>query len=44
MKELNKIQVVDKNSLEIENEKIRDYAGEVEKIGKLSIGGQIRET
>ena len=44
LKELNKIQGVNKNSHEIKQEILRDYAGEFEIFGKLSIGDQIRET
>ena len=44
LKELYKFQVVDKNILEIKNEILRDYAGEFETVGKISIGDQIRTT
>ena len=43
-KELNKIQVVDKNLQESNIEILRDYPGEFEIVGKLSIGDQITET
>ena len=41
-RELNKIEVIDKNLHEIENEILRDYEGEFEMVGKLSVGDQIR--
>ena len=44
MKELNKIQVINKNLHEIKNQTLRDYTGEFEVIGKLSIGIQLRTT
>ena len=44
LKELNEIQVVDKNLHKIKKEKIGDYAGEFEISGKLSIGDLICET
>ena len=44
LKQLNKIQVLDKNIHEIKDEIIGDYAGEIEMAGKLSVYDQIRET
>ena len=43
LKELNKIQVVDKNLHDVKNETLRDYGGEFEMIGNLSVD-QIRTT
>ena len=43
-KELNKIQVIDKNLHEIKNEILLDYIGEFEMVGNLKVGGQIRQT
>ena len=44
LKELNKIQVVDKNLHEIKQEILIDYEGEFEKIGNLKVGDQIIQT
>ena len=44
LKELNKIQVVNKNLHEIKQEIIKDYVGEVELVGSLKVGDQIRQT
>ena len=44
MKELNKIQVIDKNLHEIKNEILLDYTGEFEMVGNLKVGNQIRQT
>ena len=44
LKELNKIQVVNKNLHEIEQEILQDYEGEFEMIGNLKGGDQIRQT
>ena len=44
LKELYKIQVVNKKVHEIKNERLINYAGEFELFGKLSLGDQIRET
>ena len=44
LKELNKIQVVNKNLHEIKQEKLVDYTGEFEMVGNLKIGDQIRQT
>ena len=44
MKELNKIQVVDKFLHEIKHEILGDYAGEFEMVGSLKVGDQIRQT
>ena len=44
LKELNKIQVFDKNLHEIKNEKILDHVGEFEMVGNLKVGDQIRQT
>ena len=43
LKELNKIQVIDKNLHEIKQE-ILDYEGEFQMVGNLKIGDQIRQT
>ena len=42
LKELNKIQVIDKNLYEIKNEILLDYVGEFETAGNLKVGDQIR--
>ena len=44
LRELNKIQVVDKTLLEIKNEILLDYVGEFEMVGNLKVGDQIRQT
>ena len=44
LKELNKIQVVNKNLHEIKQEILLDYTGEFEMIGNLKVGDQIRQT
>ena len=44
LKELNKIQVIDKNLHEIKQEILEDYTGEFEMIGNLKVGDQIRQT
>ena len=44
LKELNKIQVIDKNLHEIKNEILLDYIGTFEMVGNLKIGDQIRQT
>ena len=44
LKELNKIQDIDKNLHEIKNEILQDYEGVFEMIGNLKIGDQIRQT
>ena len=44
IKELNKIHVFNKNLHEIKQEILIDYTGELEMVGKLSVGDQIRET
>ena len=41
LKELNKIQVVNKNLHEIKQEILQDYEGEFEMVGNLKIGDQI---
>ena len=43
-KELKKIHVVDKKLNKIRNDILRDYDGDFEMIGKLSVGDQIRTT
>ena len=43
-KDLNKIQVIDKNLHEIEQEILLDYEGVFELVDKLKIGDQIRQT
>ena len=44
LKELNKIQVMDKNLHEIKNEILGDYTGAFEMVGYLKVGDQIRQT
>ena len=44
LKELNKIQVFDKNLHEIKQEILQDYTGAFEMVGNLKVGDQIRET
>ena len=44
LKELNELQIVDKNTHEIKQEVLQDFGDEFEMIGKLSVGDQIRET
>ena len=44
LKELNKIQVIDKNLHEIKLEVLRDYNGVFELVGILKVGDQIRQT
>ena len=44
LKELNKIQVVNKNLHEIKQEILEDYVGDFEKVGNLKVGDQIRQT
>ena len=44
LKELNKIQVVNKNLHEIKQEILLDYEGEFEMVGNLQVGDQIRQT
>ena len=44
LKELNKFQVADKNLHEIKQEKLIDYTGEFEMVGRLKVGDQIRQT
>ena len=44
MKELNKIQVIDKNLHEIKHEILIDYEGVFEMDGNLKVGDQIRQT
>ena len=44
LKELNKIQVVDKTLYENKQENLGDYAGEFEMVGRSRIGDQIRTT
>ena len=44
LKEIYKIHVVDKLLHEIRKEILKDYSGEIEMIGKLSVGDQIRTT
>ena len=41
LKELNKIQVVDKKLHEIKNEILLDYTGEIKKVGSSKVGDQI---
>ena len=44
LKELNKIQVIDKNLHEIKNEILLYYVGEFKMDGDLNVGDQIRQT
>ena len=44
LRELIKIEVVDKILHEIQNEIMRDYEGDFEMVGDLKIGDQIRKT
>ena len=44
LKELNKIQIVNKNLHEIKQEILEDYEGEFEMVGTLKVGDQIRQT
>ena len=44
LKELNKVQVIDKNLHEIKQEKLLDYIGTFEMVGNLKVGDQIRQT
>ena len=44
LKELNKIEVIDKNLHEIKQEILLDYIGTFERVGNLKIGDQIRQT
>ena len=44
LKELNKIQVIDKNLHEIKNEILQDYDGTFEMVGTLLVGDQVRQT
>ena len=44
LKELNKIQVIDKNLHEIKQEILLDYIGTFEKVGNLKVGDRIRQT
>ena len=43
-RELNKIEVFDKNLHEIRNEILLDYVGAFEMVGNLKVGDQIRQT
>ena len=43
-RELNKIEVVNKNLHEIKQEILMDYAGAFEMVGNLKVGDQIRQT
>ena len=44
LKELNKIQVIDKNLHEIRHEILEGYTSEFEMVGNLKVGDQIRQT
>ena len=44
LKELNKIEVIDKNLHDIKNEIIQYYIGTFEMVGNLKVGDQIRQT
>ena len=43
IKELNKIQVINKNLHEIKQEILQDYEGEFEMVGNMKVGDQIRQ-
>ena len=43
IKELNKIQVIDKNLHDIKNEVLLDYVGKFEMVGSLKVADQIRQ-
>ena len=44
LKRLNKNQVVNETLYEFKQEVLLDYSGEFEKIGRLAIGDQIKQT
>ena len=44
LKELNKIQVVNKNLHEIKQEILLDYVAEFKTVGNLKVGDRIRQT
>ena len=44
LRQLNEIQVIDKNLREIKQEILLDYTGEFEMVGNLKVGDQIRQT
>ena len=44
LKELNKIEVIDKNLHRIKNEILQEYVGAFEMVGNLKVGNQIRQT
>ena len=44
LKELNKIEVIEKNLHEIKQEILQDYIGTFEMVGNLKVGDQIRQT
>ena len=44
IKDLNKIQVIDKNLHEIKQQILREYEGDFEMVGNLKVGDQIRQT
>ena len=44
LKELNKIEVIDKNLYENKNEILQDYDGTFEMVGTLKVGDQLRQT
>ena len=44
LKELNKIEVIEKNLHEIKNEILQDYDGTFEMVGTLIVGDQLRQT
>ena len=44
LKELNKIELINKNLQEIKNEILLDYVGGFEMVGNLKVGDQIRQT
>ena len=44
LKEITKVHVVKKILHEIKNKKLLDYTGEIESVGKMSVGDQIKDT
>ena len=44
LRELNKMEVIDKNLHEIKQEVLQDYTGAFEMVGNLKVGDQIRQT
>ena len=44
LKDLNKIQVIDKNLHEIKQQILQEYEGDFEMVGNLKVGDQLRQT